>query len=84
MRSDREVAGKPVKVTNWHELDYANVNEKLGELNKRLQDHGLRTRFRIVRDEFGWDVIVDDGGRLEFVETVEEVEIIVEELLGGG
>ena len=84
MRSDREVAGNPVKDTNWHELDYADVNEKLGELNKRLQDHGLRTRFRIVRDEFGWDVIVDDGGRPEFVETVEEAENIVEELLGGG
>lgn len=38
--------------TNWHELADEDVDEKLDKLNKRLHDHGLRTRFRIV-DEFG-------------------------------
>jgi hypothetical protein len=66
--------------TDWHSLLDDEIDEKLDELNMHLEERGFRTRFRIVRDEFGWDVIVDDGGRLEFVETVEQAENIVEEL----
>jgi hypothetical protein len=69
----------------WHELADDEIDAKLDELNGRLKEHGYRTRFKVDVDEFGWDVIVDDGGgKPELVETVEEAENIVEELLGGG
>lgn len=68
--------------TDWHELVDEEVNEKVSQLNGFLEKRGFRTRFRIARDEFGWGVIVDDLGKLEFVETVEEAETIVEKLCG--
>lgn len=67
--------------TSWHEFGL-DVYGKLDELNGRLKERGFRTRFRIVMDESGWDVVVDDRGNREFVETAEEAETIVEELLG--
>lgn len=66
--------------TDWHELVDEEIVEKLNHLNVFLEERGFRTRFRIARDEFGWDVIVDDGAELEIVKTVEEAEHIVEEL----
>ncbi len=70
--------------TSWHELAFDEIYAKLDELNGMLKERGYYTRFRIVRDEFGWDVIVDDGAELEIVKTVEEAENIVEELCNGG
>lgn len=70
--------------TRWHELSKGGLYDKLGELNRRLSEHGFRTRFRVTIDEYGWDVIVDDGGDLELVKTVQEAEDIVEELCGSG
>jgi len=66
--------------TNWHELADVDIGVKLDELNRRLAELTFVTRFRIVRDEFGWDVVVDDGGKPKLVETVEEAEYIVGEL----
>jgi hypothetical protein len=66
--------------TSWHELADVDVGVKLDELNRRLAELSFRTRFRIVRDEYGWDIVVDDGGKPELVETVEEDEYIVGEL----
>ena len=54
MRTIYRKADRPI---NWHELAYADIIEKLNELNGRLRDLALQTRLRIVRDEFGWDVI---------------------------
>ena len=54
------------------------IDELLAELNERLQARGLQTRFRISADDFGWDVMVYDGGDPEIVDTVEEAENIVE------
>jgi hypothetical protein len=70
--------------TNWHDLADEDIDEILAELNEQLQDHGFRSRFRIVSDEFGWDVIVDDGAELELVKTVEAAERITEELCNSG
>lgn len=66
--------------TSWHELADDEIDAKLDELNGMLKERGYRTRFRIVRDEFGWDVVVDDGGKPELVKTVEQAENVVEEL----
>jgi len=66
--------------TDWHSLVCEEIVGKLSHLNRCLEERGFRTRFRVARDEFGWDVIVDDGGELEIVKTVEEAENIVEEL----
>jgi hypothetical protein len=66
--------------TDWHELVDEEIVEKLNHLNGLLEERGFRTRFRITRDEFGWDVIVDDGAEVGIVKTVEEAENIVEEL----
>lgn len=66
--------------TSWHEFRL-DVYGKLDELNKRLEAGGFRTRFRVLRDESGYVVIVEDGGNPELVETVEEAESIVDELL---
>ena len=68
--------------TGWHSLTSTEITERLTRLNSFLEERGFRTRFRVVRDEFGWDVIVDDGGKPDVVETVEEAECIVEELCG--
>jgi hypothetical protein len=78
-----EVGDDKEEGTYWHELVDDEIEAKLAELNRRLEEHVFRTRFRIVRDELGWDVFVDDGSRPELVKTVEEAETIVEELLGG-
>jgi len=80
MSEDWKVAEDSVEDTNWHEMASLDVDEKLEELNRQLGKSGFRTRFRIITDEFGWDVVVDDGGKPELVETVEEAENIVEEL----
>ena len=56
------------------------IDELLAELNERLQARGLRTRFRVSANDYGWDVMVYDGGDPEIVETVEEAEEVVEEL----
>ena len=74
------VAGNPVEDTDWHEMASRDVDEKLYELNSRLEERGFRTRFRIVTDEFGWDIVVDDGSRPELIETVEDAEEIVQQL----
>jgi hypothetical protein len=66
--------------TDWHELADEEIVEKLNHLNRFLEERGFRTRFRITRDEFGWDVIVNDGAEVGIVKTVEEAEKIVEEL----
>jgi len=63
--------------TNWHDLADEDIDEIVGELNERLQARGLRTRFRIIVDDYGWDVVVYDGGDPEVVDTVEEAENIV-------
>lgn len=84
-RSDKvkkKVVDSEPEGTGWHELVDEEVDEKLSQLNSFLEKRGFRTRFRVARDEFGWDVIVDDVGKLEFVETVEEAETIVEKLCG--
>jgi hypothetical protein len=70
--------------TDWHLLAEEEVDEKLDELNTQLEERGFRTRFRVALDEFGWDVIIDDGGELELVKTIEEAENIVESLCNGG
>lgn len=79
-RTDRE--DSETEGTDWHEL-VDEVDEKLGELNRQLEERGFRTRFRVARDDFGWDVIVDDGAELEIVKTVKAAEKIVEELCNG-
>jgi hypothetical protein len=66
------------EATYWHELVDEEIKQKLHHLNGLLEERGFRTRFRVARDESGWDVIVDDGGGLEIVKTVEEAENIVE------
>jgi hypothetical protein len=81
-RSDRE--DSETEGTDWHSLLDDEIDEKLDELNKQLEVRGFRTRFRVARDEFGWDVIVDDGAELELVKTVEAAENIVEELCNSG
>lgn len=81
-RSERKVAENSAEDTYWHELADDDIGQKLDQLNRRLQDTGYRTRFRVIRDEFGWDVILDDGGELELVETIEDAEKIVRELCG--
>jgi len=47
-------------------------------LNTRLQEAGYHARFRLVID-YGWDVIFDDNGELEIVETVGDAERIMNE-----
>ena len=61
-------------------MDDEEIDELLAELNERLQARDLRTRFRISADDYGWDVMVYDGGDPEVVDTIEEAEDIVEEL----
>ena len=61
-------------------MDDEEIDELLAELNERLQARGLRARFRVSADDYGWDVMVYDGGDPEIVETVEEAEEVVEEL----
>jgi hypothetical protein len=73
------VGGEP-ESTDWHELADEEIVEKLNHLNGFLEEHGFRTRFRITRDEFGWDVIVNDGAEVGIIKTVEAAENIVEEL----
>jgi hypothetical protein len=68
--------------TSWHELAGDEIYAKLDQLNGTLKEGGYHTRFRIVRDEFGWDVVVDDGGKPELVKTIEQAESVVEELCG--
>jgi hypothetical protein len=68
--------------TSWHELADDEIYAKLDELNGMLKERGYHTRFRVARDEFGWDVVVDDGGKPELVKTVEEAENIVQQLCG--
>ena len=70
--------------TCWHELSKGDLYDKLAELNRRLSEHGFRTRFRVTADKYGSDVIVDDGGGVELVKTVQEAEDIVEKLCGSG
>jgi hypothetical protein len=69
-----------LKHTSWHELADDEIDAKLDELNGMLKERGYHTRFRIVRDEFGWDVVVDDRGKPELVKTVEQAERVIEEL----
>lgn len=66
--------------SGWHDLASVDVDEKLGELNRVLERRGFRSRFRLVADHYGWDVLFDDGSEPEIVETVEDAERIVDEL----
>ena len=68
--------------TSWHELSEADVGDRLRELNRYLADRGLRSKFRLVTDRYGWDVVFDDGGKPVIVDTEEHAERIVEELCG--
>lgn len=79
MKHDRSEDSE-TKGTDWHELVDDEVVEKLSHFNSLLEERCFRTRFRVARDEFGWDVVVDDGAELDIVKTVEEAEDIVEEL----
>jgi hypothetical protein len=68
--------------TGWHDLAGLDVDEKLDELNRFLEDRGFRSRFRLLADHYGWDVLFDDGGESQIVNTVEDAERIVQELCG--
>jgi len=70
--------------TFWHQLEDEDVEAKLGELNEQLKERGFRARFKVDADEYGWNVIIDDGGEPEVVNTVEEAEDIVEGLCATG
>jgi len=64
---------------SWHDLTYEDVKERLHQLNARLQEGGYHAQFRLVIDDYGWDVIFDDGGELEIVDAVEDAELIMNE-----
>jgi hypothetical protein len=66
----------------WHDLTTVDVDEKLDDLNRFLKDRGFRSKFRLVTDRYGWDIVFDDGGTPEIVDTEEHAERIVEELCG--
>lgn len=69
------------KETSWHELTWEDAKKRLDELNARLQEGGYHSKFRLAIDRYGWDVIFDDGGELEIVDTVEDAELIMNEFL---
>jgi hypothetical protein len=62
-----------------YELTYEDAKERLDQLNVRLQKGGYHSKFRLAIDDYGWDVIFDDGGELEVVDTVESAELIMNE-----
>ena len=70
--------------TYWNQLNDEELQAKLDELNEQLKQRRFRSRFKVDVDEYGWDVIIDDGGEPEVVNTVEEAEDIVEELCSSG
>ena len=67
--------------TDWHSLPFYEVEKKLERFN-RVLEKGYRSRFRIVGDIYGWDVVLDDGGRVALIETVEDAERILREEFG--
>jgi hypothetical protein len=71
--------GEEKMVTSWHELTDEDLDQRLDEMNERLQAAGYRSRFKVVTDAYGWDVLFDDGGEPEIVDTVEEADEIMDE-----
>jgi hypothetical protein len=71
--------------TSWHALMDDENDAELAELNRRLKQRGLRSRFKVVLDdvELEWYVILDDGTDRELIDTVKGAEEVVEELCGG-
>ena len=65
--------------TSWDELSDEDLNDRLEDLNARLQAAGYHSHFRLAIDDYGWDVLFDDGGQLEVVKTTEDAERIMDE-----